>query len=104
MGSETMFLPGTGSTVKTVKAGVVTALEAKKSTKVIRSEGIKKVKTWVRLLGKVQHDSLGLICHVEGTFCSLSKSVTLSVFLCVYREKIVLKRALRSLSQKGESD
>ncbi len=39
-GTDTMFLPGSGSTVETAKAGAVTALRGRKSPKVIRSEGI----------------------------------------------------------------
>lgn len=57
-----MFLPGIGSTAETVKAGVVSALRGRKSPEVIRSEGIQKVKTWVIWLGKVQPETLGLIC------------------------------------------
>lgn len=48
-----MFLPGSGSVTETVKAGAVTALGVRISPEVIRSEGIEKVKSWVRLLGKV---------------------------------------------------
>lgn len=40
IGTDSVFLLGSVSTVETVKAGAVTALRARKSPKVIRSVGI----------------------------------------------------------------